>query len=131
MHDFENLIKQGKDIISTHALFKSIKPDFIEWIYINGYTLILDEVMNVIDTVQVSRHDYDALINQGIMEMESNGRIVWSENYMDYEGEFNDLKHHASNHNLYQHSRSSNGANQSLVWTFPVSIFKVYSNILV
>ncbi|KGN01167.1 hypothetical protein Z955_01975, partial [Clostridium botulinum C/D str. DC5] len=45
--DFENLLTQGKNIVSTHNLFTRINTDILDKIKYNNYTLILDEVINV------------------------------------------------------------------------------------
>jgi hypothetical protein len=49
MADFSRAIMEGRNIVSTHALFSALNDETIEMIYINGYTLILDEVMNVVE----------------------------------------------------------------------------------
>lgn len=131
MYDFEKLLKQGKDIVSTHALFKSIKPELIEILSIRGYTLILDEVMNVIDTMIISKDDYTTLINQQIISIKGDGKIQWNKNCIDYDGKFNEYKYHALNNTLYKHTRSNGGKYELLVWTFPVSIFKVFSKVYI
>lgn len=131
MHDFEMLIRDGKDIVSTHALFKLIKHDLLQLIFLNGYTLILDEVINVTETMQITRHDYDTLVNQKLISIKEDGKIVWSEKHLDYEGKFSEYKQYALNDNLYLHSRSSGERHKLFVWTFPISIFKVFQEVYV
>lgn len=130
-YDLENLILQGKNIVSTHALFKTINQELLEWIYMKGYILIIDEVIEVIDIKQISKYDYDTLVNQGIIRVENDGKITWSEEYRNYEGKFIELKNYAINNCLYVHSRSGNKTNKLLVWTFPVSIFKAFKEVYI
>ncbi len=42
LNNLKDLIVKGKDIVSTHALFKRIDNELIELIEMQGYTLILD-----------------------------------------------------------------------------------------
>jgi hypothetical protein len=47
----EILIDKGHCITSTHALFKDIGPEVAESIRLQGYTLVMDEVLNPIEQV--------------------------------------------------------------------------------
>jgi hypothetical protein len=47
----QKLIDDGQCITSTHALFKDIGPDVAENIRLQGYTLVMDEVLNPIEQV--------------------------------------------------------------------------------
>jgi superfamily II DNA or RNA helicase len=46
------LLSEGKNIVSTHALFKRANRATRELIYNGSYTLILDEVMDVVEHIE-------------------------------------------------------------------------------
>jgi len=128
LQGLKDLILKDKDIISTHALFSSVDEEIIDLLKVSNYVLILDEVMNIIETLNLKTHDFNALLNQGIISIEEKeNRIIW--NQEDYEGRFNDIKRLSKNNNLFYHSRNGgNGNTTLLVWTFPIQVFQSFKN---
>ena len=53
MRDLIQLIREGKNIASTHALFTNINDELIEALRESNYILILDEVINVINKIDM------------------------------------------------------------------------------
>lgn len=131
LESFKNLIIKDEDIASTHALFTSVDNEVYELLKSSNYTLILDEVMNVIETYRITSNDFNMLVQQEIIEITKDNKINWLDK--DYTGKFTDIKLLAENDNLYLHSR--NNANSSkvtlLVWTFPVKIFECFKEIYI
>lgn len=129
LQGLKDLILKDKDIISTHALFSSVDEEIIDLLKVSNYVLILDEVMNVIETLNLKTYDFNTLLDQGIISIDSNdNRIVW--NKEDYEGRFDDIKRLSKNNNLFYHSRNStNNSNTTLlVWTFPIQVFESFKD---
>ena len=129
LEGLKELIQKDKDIISTHALFSSIDEETIDLIKACNYVLILDEVMNVIETLNLKTFDFNTLLDQGIISIDTeDNRIIW--NKEDYEGRFDDIKRLSKNNNLFYHSRNNKvGGNTTLlVWTFPIQVFQSFKD---
>jgi hypothetical protein len=87
------LVKEGKNIVSTHSLFKSLTKEIIADIEKAGYLLIIDEVLCVWEKYVMAQHcdtendtdkestDTDKeirkLINNGFIEVDVAGLLHW------------------------------------------------------
>lgn len=131
LQGFKDLIIKDKDIASTHALFTSVDNETYDLLNSSNYTLILDEVMNVIDTKKITLSDFNILLERELIVIEQKtNKIVW--NKEDYDGRYNDIKLLAENDNLYLHTRSkADDKVILLVWTFPINIFKSFKEIYI
>lgn len=116
-NNFNNLILKGKNIVSTHALFQKATQKTLSLIKSNNYTLILDEVFNVVEQLNISKDDINILFEQQLVK-EDNGYIIWQDD--SYNGEFNYIKYLAQNKSLIIWK------NTILIWMFPVEAFKVF-----
>ena len=126
---FRDLILDGKNIVSTHSLFINITSDILELITYNNYTLILDEVINVIENRHVTENDWEILTNNFIHIEEHTNKVVWD--VTEYSGKFDEIKQLAQGNNLYLHTRSkkTDKGKTLLVWTFPIEVFKAFSEV--
>lgn len=130
LESLKQLVIEGKDIVSTHALFKSMDQELSELIQNGGYTLILDEVMQVVETISKSQADWNMLLNEKKLTIDDEGKVVWLD--MEYTGQFTDIMEYALTDNLYVHSRNSeNNKVMLLVWTFPIAAFTSFSDIYI
>ncbi|MBN8234719.1 DEAD/DEAH box helicase family protein [Halobacillus kuroshimensis] len=118
----KKLIAEGKDIVSTHALFKKADEALVELIEMEGYTLILDEVMNVIEQEHISKDDLTMLREYYMDIDEETGFCTWRDS--NYEGRFLNIKRLAESGNLMVHN------NTALYWTFPVEAFRAFHQVI-
>lgn len=117
----KTLMIQGKDICSTHALFHNIDAEVINILKSRNYTLVMDEVMDVIKNITISKDDFDMLVKNNIIAVnKQDNKVVWFK--PDYNGKFMDIKRYAENDNLYLHSVQQDDLTL-LVWTFPIQLF--------
>ena len=84
--DLLRIIDEDLNIVSTHALFQTFDERIIEALKNHNYTLILDEVANVVEAIDISPDDIKLLKNQGIITVDDNKRIYWVND--NYDGEF-------------------------------------------
>jgi len=122
LRHFKQLLASGVDIVTTHALFSRFDTDIYEMLAQSGYTLILDEVFNVIEQLNISNSDIKNLIETGTMKIE-NHKVIWLDN--QYDGAFNELKDLAEQGNAYSHNGNI------IFWTFPASMFQVFEEVYV
>lgn len=128
----KKLISEGKDIVSTHALFKNMDQELADLIQNGGYTLILDEVMQVVETIMISKCDWNMLINDKNLSVDADTKLVtWLKD--DYTGTFTRLMEYSKTNNLYIHTRNSeeNSKVTLLVWTFPVQAFQCFMDVYI
>lgn len=121
----KRLIEDGHDIAATHSLFEMADDELIELLEASNYTLILDEVMDVIDKAQVSPSDMRILLDKEFIKIENNA-IRWTASLVEYEGgRFDDIKLLAEAGNLYYHR------NKYLIWAFPPKVFAAFNKAIV
>lgn len=127
IYDIKRLLQKGENIVSTHALFKMFDEETIDLTMLNDYTLIMDEVAEVVEVVGISKYDLDTLLEKYV-EIEDNGMIRWIST--DYEGEFEEYKKQAELNSLYIYSPSKK-VEPVLLWMFPPSVFRAFSEVFV
>lgn len=117
----EDLIKKGKNIATTHSLFKSVDETMETLIKSQNYTLILDEVMSVIEPIDLTKKDLDIILAQELAYIDENYYLVWSDE--SYSGKYDSIKKMSQSNNLIV----VNGV--ALLWSFPVSIFECFDEV--
>ncbi|MEC0167925.1 hypothetical protein [Paenibacillus graminis] len=123
LRSLKELIAAGADIAATHSLFQTADDELIELLAEAGYTLILDEVMDVIEIANITRQDIEILVESGKVAIEDS-RVIWiSEEYV--EGRFFDIKQLARAGNLFFHR------GRFLVWSFPARVFNAFDAVYV
>lgn len=120
LHDVKRLFQKGRNIVTTHALFELFCEDVVDIIKEQGYTLIIDESLNVIEQYPMYHKDVKLLCN-GLIDVRENGLAVWRDKY--YEGIFSDLK------SLCDNQRICVYMNSALLQILPVSVFTAFQDI--
>ncbi|HDR7461839.1 TPA: hypothetical protein QCX54_000335 [Bacillus toyonensis] len=126
----KKLITEGENIVSTHALFRRMDSELIELIEMQGYTLILDEVVNVINSVSVSKGDLGILLRsrtesgEPLITVDEKGFVHWHEE--DYDnGTYEEIRNLARAGNLMLYE------NTAMYWLFPVTAFEAFEEVFV
>lgn len=129
LEDLHSLLALGRDIVTTHSLFQSANAETQNLICQNNYTLILDEVMNVIEQVPLKKHDLELLLDAGAIEIEqkTNGLkyINWVSSKSHYDTEYNKIKTMALNGNLMYCD------NSAIIWNLPCDLFKIFRDVFI
>lgn len=86
------LMRQRKNIASTHALFSLMDDEALAIAKENDYSLIIDESISVIQHVYASARDTELLVNN-LVDIGEDGRVTWRE--PEYEGKFSGYKEFA------------------------------------
>ncbi|MFB5759080.1 hypothetical protein [Paenibacillus medicaginis] len=118
------LLSEGKNIATTHELFKGATDETRELIYNGGYTLILDEAMEVVRELKVTPDDIEMLLKEWMYVKD--GLVLWdTDKEKDkgvYQGKFQSVRRYALNHNLILHG------GKILLWNFPSDVFKLFND---
>lgn len=129
LDDLHRQLGQGKDIATTHALFQMANSETKELIRSNNYTLVLDEVMNVIEQIPLRKDDLDFLREAGAIEYKVSDKgltfIKWNEDMRDWDTKYNDIKQMALTGNLMYCNSSA------LIWNMPCDIFLMFNDVFI
>ena len=123
MRSLKDLIVKGADIVSTHSLFQTADDELIELLTDSGYTMILDEVMDVIDPVNVNASDIRKLETSGDIMLDGN-KVVWKGDPHD-DSRYRDIRMLAQAGNLFYHR------GRFLIWSFPPKVFRTFDNVFI
>ncbi|QHM16603.1 hypothetical protein C7M30_00222 [Bacillus subtilis] len=121
---FHELLSQNKNIVATHNLFKNANDETKELILSGNYTLILDEVMEVVEQLRVKKHDLTTLFESKLIYVEDEF-VKWNEEKKDYETRYDDIRDMALNNNLMYFK------DNILIWNFPADIFKLFKEVYI
>ncbi len=116
----KHLLKRRCNIVATHALFQLFDDDIVDLIRDGGYTLIMDEVADVIEPLEMSIYDMRAVLRQFARPNTATRLLDWQE--PNYYGAFNSLKQlcEAGSVGVYN--------DEMFVWMFPIKVFEAFAN---
>lgn len=97
--DLKMKMRMKRNIAATHALFYLMDEEALELARENGYSIIIDESINVIEKVHVSDKDFEIIVNTLATE-DDMGRLTWI--YPEYKGRFEDYKKKADSGSLFR-----------------------------
>lgn len=119
------LIQNGENIVSTHALFHRFDKEIVDMCRSQNYTLIMDEVTDVIEQYQITQQDIDTLISKYAYVDEKTNLIKWREEEMNYTGKFMDEKRLCEFNCLAYYGKSV------MIWLFPIDVFNAFRNVYI
>ena len=125
--DIEDLLQRGRNIVSTHALFKKFTPAIIDLIKKKKYILVMDEVIDVIKIMEISRDDLKT-ISEKYTELQSDGSLKWTAD--GYEGKFEVYKDIIQN-NIAIASTDKKGKIHSIIQMLPIELFGAFKDVYV
>lgn len=119
--DFKFLIYERKNVVSTHALFKSLDEDICS--HFEDYVLILDEVADVVEQVEISKADLEMLLDTKRISVDEKGKVTWLDK--EYIGKLTYVKNLIEKGKVYMHN------NVLLLWVFPCEIFASFKEVYI
>lgn len=125
MTNLKNLIEKGENIISTHALFKKFDNELIDLCRVYNYTLIMDEVADVIEEHNLSKEDFQTLIDTYTNINPDTKQLIWKKEYSSYHGKFDEEKRLCELGSLVCYGDSL------MVWLFPIEVFNSFRKIFI
>lgn len=79
-NDLLRLLKDGRNIGATHALFKLMTQEHMEYIAHFGYVVIVDEELEMIRPCsEYTRSDFAWTYKKGFTSVNDNGQVVWND----------------------------------------------------
>jgi hypothetical protein len=121
LESLKKLIANGEDIVTTHALFGVADEELMDLLSWENYTLIIDEVMEVVSQLPVRKGDMKIMKNSGTIEINSDtNKVIWKED-PKLDTSFSTVRDYALVGNLYEVNSTA------FVWNFPAKM-SVYLN---
>jgi hypothetical protein len=120
-----DLLREGRNIASTHALFANYTPETVQLIIDGGYTLIMDEVFAVIQRLKISSSDMKQLVRDKYIEVDGETyRVKWiDDSYMGSVGR--ELKLRAQSGTVYYYN------NSMALWVCPFKLFAAFKDVII
>lgn len=125
LNGLKQLIDKGTNIVSTHALFNRFDREIIELCKAQNYTLIMDEVANVVEKYPLSEYDFNLLLREFADIDPETGFLKWREGLDDYNGKFTEEKRLCELNSLAYYNGSI------MIWLFPVEVFNAFDEIYI
>lgn len=125
LNGIKHLISLGENIVSTHALFKRFDNEVIDMCRARNYTLIMDEVTDVVEKYEISKEDFKILLDNFVEVDDETKLIKWRDPDDDYHGKFSEEKRLCELNCLAYYSGSV------MMWLFPIEAFNAFRNIYI
>lgn len=104
LEQFKEFLSDDNSIVCTHKLFSMFDDDVFEMLSGKGYTLIMDEVIGVIDKVSLSKDDAETIFGKYAF-VDENKRVHWL--YEEYEGKFDAEKFLVKNGDVFVYNKTN------------------------
>lgn len=125
LNDLKRMISAGENIVSTHSLFQNFDNELIDLCRAQNYTLVMDEVANVIEEYDLSKPDLDVLKSTYVDIDPNTKQLIWKKEYDNYMGKFDNEKRLCELGSLVSYG------DDLMVWLFPVETFNSFRNIYI
>jgi hypothetical protein len=128
LYHLEKLIEDGENIVTTHSLFKLLNRTIYDKLKGQGYTLIIDEVLDCVDMFDdLTKEDKKLLFENGWVYVHpTSKRLQWNyNNAPDYRGRFDSIKALCDTGSLVSIK------DQMLLWEFPSEFLRCFSEVVV
>lgn len=134
LDDFNALLCNGENIATTHTTFSNSNSETLKLLHQNGYTLFLDEVIDVLvpynsiaeGNATIKSGDIKLLLEKEFISVDKYGRVSWIGPSYDKDGyTYAEIERLAKRNNLLLIN------NSLFLWEFPADIFKAFDEIFV
>lgn len=125
LEGLKQLLINGDNIVSTHALFKRCDEEVIDLLQKMKYTLILDEVAEVVEKFDIVKEDIRILFDSKTIVEDNKKWIKWVGTDRSYNGGLKDVMEQCFCNNLYHYGENF------YLWTFPIEAFEKFEEIFI
>lgn len=128
IENFKMLVALGKNIVTTHEIFKRIDSETLDDIAQEGYVLVMDEVAEVMEQLQnVVLEDMELLLEIGAIEIDELGKVAWLRDEVGkkHNSKFHDVRMMAENDSLFL----QNGI--AYYWVMNLKAFETFNEVYV
>lgn len=132
LQSFKKLISENKNVATTHALFKMLDLEAIELISV-GYTLVLDEVLDVVTESTISNGDIENMIELNILRYDENNNLVMGDEEIVAKKATENNKYQDIAMNLIRHNLEliQGKKTTALIWLFPIDLLSAFDSVYI
>lgn len=121
------LIKQGKNITTTHQAFKRYNEEMLDDIKLHGYRLIIDENVDVLERFDIHPDDMQLAIDAGLVKQEGD---TYSLARDDYRGRmFRELNQFLKTRPLIQ--MDDVAGSRLYYWVLPPNLITAFKDVII
>lgn len=120
------LLNKQKNIVSTHSLFRSFDQSVLDLTKFYDYTLIMDEVADIIEVLPATKSDINVILEKYAI-IESNNKIKWIDD--TYSGKLDCYKEMCELDSMYFYGDSKQ--NGAFIWMIPKQVFSSFKETFV
>lgn len=113
-----HLLRQGKNVSTTHSLHQLMADDMLDVIRDGKYTLIVDETVAAVEKPAITFQDKRLLAT--ITTTDEHGMVIWND--PGYEGKFSGYKDMADHNTLYD-------IDHTMINTFNPNLFTAFDDV--
>ena len=121
----KTLLNRGVNIASTHALFSLFDEELIDICRNQNYTLIMDEVSNVVEQYSITNEDLHTLLEKYVDVNPDTNLMNWRDDKRNYSGKF------ANEKRLCNMGCLGKYGSDVMIWLFPIHAFNAFSKIYI
>lgn len=124
------LIKQGKNITTTHQAFRMYDLDMLDDIRKHHYTLIIDEALEVLDQYSLDSDDMHLLLASGYVE--DRGGKIYPSSSKKYAGvAFKELFEKMNARGAVESGDTDVELNSCVYWLLPPSLLTSFDDVII
>ena len=125
--DIRFLLSKGRNIATTHVLFSMFTAEIIDICKSQGYTLIMDEVANVITEYKIGSEDRATLLEKYAYVEKGTGIIRWREDMASYVDE----KYFVEKRLCDLQALACYGDSEITMWLLPIECFNAFEEVYI
>ena len=125
--DIRFLLSKGRNIATTHVLFSMFTAEIIDICKSQGYTLIMDEVANVITEYKIGSEDRATLLEKYAYIEKGTGIIRWREDMAGYVDE----KYLTEKRLCDLQALACYGDSEITMWLLPIECFNAFEEVYI
>jgi hypothetical protein len=131
-----DMVRDRKNIATTHQAFRRYPPELVDLIRENGYTLIIDEDVDVLEPLDESDGDIELMVKAGyLQETEPNTFCIVDDSYRGKK--FTDTVRLLGNRDLVccteeaDETRRTKERHSLYFWRFPVDLLTAFKDVYI
>jgi hypothetical protein len=126
LNHLADLIEEGANVCTTHALFKLLNKDVYQKLTAQNYTLVIDEALDCVNLFDgLTKSDRTMLFNTNKLYVEPDtNRLRWNHDEGVYSGKFNELRNLCDNGNLILYR-------DTVLWEFPADFLGCFKKVYI
>ena len=124
VEDLREQVELGSNIISTHSFLREFDPQIMEMCREKNYTLVLDEITDIVTKCEITQSDMEFLQNFADIDSDT-GFINWKEDKSNYVGRFSNIKR------LCDIGACTNYEKYYFLWLLPSKVLNCFDKVFI